>query len=297
MRVIGAFDRAVRAVAMSADGRFLAATSDGHSLILQDWVGSELWRTRCQSDSQLSFSPDGFWLASCSTTDLQIWGTDGRPALRPPVSPGLPFAGGVAFAPNGKHLVASRNGSLSPPAISSASLGQLTRWTVPTWQPAPGFDPWPAFPHLTFSADGQFVAGINPLVCEFRFAVSGGLQCRVRMRGRGVHTFVSFAPDSRAAICGWDAELHVIEPVGGKAIRLLHSPDLPFRDAAFTGTGRHVGTVDHTGMLRLWDATTWEVARTYDWGVGPLTCVAFTADGLAGACGTENGQIVLFDLD
>ena len=41
----------------------------------------------------------------------------------------------------------------------------------------------------------------------------------------------------------------------------------------------------------------WQVATAYDWQAGPLTCVAFTADGLAGVCGTTGGQLILFDLE
>jgi hypothetical protein len=39
------------------------------------------------------------------------------------------------------------------------------------------------------------------------------------------------------------------------------------------------------------------VVREYDWGCGPLTCLAFTADGLAGVCGTADGRLVQFDVD
>ena len=55
-------------------------------------------------------------------------------------------------------------------------------------------------------------------------------------------------------------------------------------------------TIDGTGALTLWDAEYWQVVRTYDWRVGPLTRVAFTADGLTGVCGTEAGQLVVFDI-
>jgi hypothetical protein len=117
------------------------------------------------------------------------------------------------------------------------------------------------------------------------------------MGGRGVFSFVSFSPDSQALVCGWDAELHVVETFGGRGLRRVNAPGVPFHDAAWTGTGRHVGTVDGTSVLRLWDAGTWAVDRAYDWNAGALVCVAFAADGLAGVCGTDRGQLVLFDLD
>jgi WD40 repeat protein len=70
-----------------------------------------------------------------------------------------------------------------------------------------------------------------------------------------------------------------------------------FRDGAFAGSGRHLATIDDGGVLKLWDARTWQVARAYDWRCGPLTCLAFTADGTAGVCGTADGRLVQFDVD
>ncbi|MDB5309872.1 MAG: domain, G-beta repeat [Gemmataceae bacterium] len=299
MRVIDAFDRPVQAVAVSADGRFLAATSTGHALALWHWAGCEpAWRIVCPGSQQLGFSPDGVWVASCGVNFLRVWPTDGRPPVQLPVVRGVPFAGGVAFTPDAKHLVASRDGSGTTVSFSTASHGQLARWFVPTWQRVPGFDDHlPVFPRLAVSSNGQYVVGINPLVCELRFVVSGGLQARVRMGGRGRHAFVSFSPDSQTLVCGWDAELHVVETLGGRGVRQVNVSGAPFRDAAFTGTGRHVGTVDGTAVLQLWDVETWAVERAYDWNAGALTCLAFSADGLAGVCGTDRGQLVLFDLD
>jgi hypothetical protein len=34
-----------------------------------------------------------------------------------------------------------------------------------------------------------------------------------------------------------------------------------------------------------------------DWRCGPLTALAFTPDGTAAAVGTDDGRVVLFDLD
>jgi len=299
MRVIDGFERAVRAVAVSADGRFLAAASS-HVLAVWDWAGGERWRAACGSGPQLAFSPDGEWLATCAGNDLQVWPTDGRPPARPAVAPGSPLGGGVAFAPDGKHLVAGRNGPTTWPLVAVPGVGRLERWAVPSWQPAPGIDYWEAFPRLEFSRNGDFLAGIHPFGCQLRFARVGGRQGEVRRRGRagGTHPFLSFAPDSRTLLCGWDDELHVVDTGNGReARREIRSPDAPFRDAAFTGSGRHAGTVDGAGVLRLWDAEAWEVERAFDWGAGPLTCLAFTADGLAGVCGTAAGQLVLFDLE
>ncbi len=95
----------------------------------------------------------------------------------------------------------------------------------------------------------------------------------------------------------------------------------PFHDAAFTGSGRHFATIEQpgrwkrwdaytgawevvfdpganrNGRLKLWNPETWDVVREYDWDCGLLTCLAFTADGSAGVCGTADGRLVQFDVD
>jgi WD40 repeat protein len=294
MRVIDAFDRPVQGVAVSADGRLLAAIT-GHELAAWDWSdGRRLWGVAVPTARQVAFSPDGRWLVASTPVDVRLWESDfratsGRPAIEFRVPAGQAFAGGVGFTPDGKHLVASQAGS--------AHLGQLVRWSVPGWQPVPGFDLVPPYTRLAISRDGQFLAGISPRVFDLRYAASGGLNVHPRGPRPGRDPIVAFSPDSGTCAYGWDAELRLLDSLSGNELRRVVSPDAPFWDAAFTGSGRHLGTADGDGVLRLWDTTAWKVSHAYDWNAGPLTCLAFTADGVAGVCGTASGQLVLFDLD
>ena len=52
-----------------------------------------------------------------------------------------------------------------------------------------------------------------------------------------------------------------------------------------------------TGTVRSWDAATGTLRHTYNWGLGKLYTAAFAPDGLVGAAGTADGQIVLWDLE
>jgi WD40 repeat protein len=212
-----------------------------------------------------------------------------------------PFAGGVAVSPDGKLLVAARAGA--------ANRAALARRSLPGFQPLSGFDFWSPFRRLAFSPDGQFLAGIWPgsgesedglagAEFELRFAASGGLDYRHRgtTPGAGGPTgFVGFTRDNALCAFGWGDEFHVVGISTGTS-RHLRRVEATFRDAAFTGSGRHLATVGG-GRLTLWDAGSWEPVREYDWGCGPLTCLAFTADGSAGVCGTADGRLVQFDVD
>lgn len=288
MRFIDVSDEPVRAVAVSPDGRHLAALA-GTSVFVLNWDGQRQTKWNQRYAGQLAFSPDGEWLAVGGSAPV-VWRV-GEP--RPQVPPHFAhtrYSGGVGFAPDGKHLYASR--------VPFGTAGErMDRWSLPLLKPAEGFDGWPPFPRLAFSPDGQFVGCVRHDRFELRFAVSGGISARLLMPGDPDSAFAAFSPDSTRAAVGWDGELHILDALAGKEVRWLMSPGAPFRDASYTGSGKHLVTADDAGGLKFWNPTTWTVERTYEWHAGPLTCVSCTADGLAGACGTESGKVLLFDVD
>jgi WD40 repeat protein len=312
MRVIDAFNAAVHALAVAPDGRFLAAASDRGEIVVWDWMtAAERNRVRHHFPAvQLAFAPDSAWWAAAGNgpDSVQLHGLDQYLLVQLPPGAEREFAGGVAFAPDGKHLVISEQAYWGGDAV-------LSRWTIPGWKPVTGFDYWPPFRRLVFSPDGQYLAGINPYRFELRIAVTGGLNGwgrwvprKVKVKGRdgkekeedektSQSSFLTFSRDSQTFVAGWDEVFHVLDTVNGYVRHTVRLPGSPVRDAAFTGSGRHLGTVDRSGTLKLWDAEGWQVVRAYDWRAGPLTRVAFTADGLAGVCGTEAGQLIVFDLD
>ena len=51
------------------------------------------------------------------------------------------------------------------------------------------------------------------------------------------------------------------------------------------------------GTVRLWDAATRKALRVFDWGIGPLSCLGFSPDGMLGAAGAADGTIVVWDVD
>jgi WD40 repeat protein len=284
MRVIPEFDNPVRAVAFSPDGRFLAAT-DGYEVTVRAWPSGEpMNRTACSDPvGQVAFTPGGNWVVFAHRGGLFSLHTG--PAKPFPMS-AAGFSGGVAVSPDGKTLAATRAGR--------RGQVRLERWDLPGFALKTGFDFWSPFARLAFSPNGEFLAGIGPDTFELRIAVSGGLNGRRQVRYVG-DGFLAFSRDSLAVVFGWETDLHVMETRAGNLLRRVTSPGAAFRDAAFVG--RHLATVDGTPELRVWSADSWEVVRGYDWAAGGLTCVAAAADGLAGACGTESGSLVVFDVD
>lgn len=322
MRVIEAFDGPVQAVAVSPDGRFLAAAA-GTQLGVWHWVsGTEAcWlsgRGGSGGYGQLTFTPDGDWLLFRSGRRLERLSpaTGTQVALR-----SGPCSGGVAVAPDGKELVATQAGY--PQEV------QLQRWLLPEWREVDGITFWSPFIRIAFSPDGEHIAGISHTSFELRFAHSFGLNRREvppekisapewerlhrhRWQQREPHpwqeddeppepsagvAFLTFSRDSEAVVFGWETEFRVMETRAGNVLKRVVPPGGLFHDAAFVGSGRQLVTVDGTRVMSMWSAESWEVLRGYDWAAGGLTCVAVTADGLAGVCGTDTGRLVVFDVD
>lgn len=299
MRLIDLDRDEVRTVSVSPDGRFLAASGANGWLSVLDWATAEpvLRLPLGVACDQFAFGPEG-WLAYVHYTNLII---DRLDATSKPAELGGGFAGGVAVSPDGRTFVAARAG---PPKET-----KFERWSLPTLRRGAGFEGCSPFRRLTFSPNGTYLAGIwpgiprryrsEPARFELRYAASGGIDHRYPTTGDrayGTVGFVSFSHDSGTCVFGWESEFHVLDISTGTS-RYLRRVEAPFRDAAFTGSGRLFATVDEMGLLKLWDPTTWQVVRAYDWGAGPLTSLAFTADGSAGVCGTANGQLVQFDVD
>lgn len=298
MRLIDLDAGEVRTAAVSPDGRFLAASGAGGWLSVFEWATGELLRRLPLGAvcDQFAFTPDGCLVYVHHTTlRLDPLGTDVKPT-----EVGGNFAGGVAVSTDGKAMVATRAGP--------AGQAKLDKWALPGMRRQSGFDGLSPFRKLAFSPNGVYLAGIwsgiarrrpEPARFELLYGASGGIDHRYQPPDGAAFAsagFVSFAHDSGMCAFGWEGEFHVLDISTGTS-RHLRRVETPFRDAAFTGSGRLFATAEQSGALKMWDPLSWRVVREYDWGCGPLSCLAFTADGTAGVCGTASGQLVLFDVD
>ena len=78
--------------------------------------------------------------------------------------------------------------------------------------------------------------------------------------------------------------------------RKYHDSQKYLTGVAFHPSGHYLAVPSNDGAVNVFDTTTWNVARTFTWTIGPLRSVAFSQDGLLAAAGGI-GKIVVWDWD
>lgn len=66
---------------------------------------------------------------------------------------------------------------------------------------------------------------------------------------------------------------------------------------AFNPAGTLLATVGDSGLVNLYDTKTWKPTGTFDWKIGKLRAVCFSADGTRAAALSETGDIMVWDME
>lgn len=70
-----------------------------------------------------------------------------------------------------------------------------------------------------------------------------------------------------------------------------------FTGVAFHPSGRYLAATSNDATVKLYDTTTWEVARSFTWDIGRMRSVCFSPDGTLAAAGSDSGKVVVWDVD
>jgi WD40 repeat protein len=70
-----------------------------------------------------------------------------------------------------------------------------------------------------------------------------------------------------------------------------------FTGIAFHPSGRYLGATSNDQTVKLYDTTTWKVAKTFTWKIGRMRSIAFSPDGTLAASGSDSGKVVVWDVD
>ena len=96
---------------------------------------------------------------------------------------------------------------------------------------------------------------------------------------------------------GASCYLYRTDDVGLKPVKLTNKNRTHLNSAAFHPSGHILATAGNDGTVSLYDTTSWQVTKTFDWKIGKLRCVAFSPDGALAAVGSDTGKVVVWDVD
>ncbi len=109
---------------------------------------------------------------------------------------------------------------------------------------------------------------------------------------------VAFTPDeSRVCVAfGHRAAVWRLDDMAPPPVKLRgHKQQV--RAVGFLPGGGTVLTAAMDGTVRLWDADAGTELRSFDWGIGKVRVAAVSPDGTMCAAGSDDGRLVVWDVD
>lgn len=70
-----------------------------------------------------------------------------------------------------------------------------------------------------------------------------------------------------------------------------------YTGVAFHPSGQFLAATNNDSTVKLFDTTTWKLARTFEWDIGKMRSVCFSPDGTLAAAGSDKGKVVVWDVD
>jgi WD40 repeat protein len=128
-------------------------------------------------------------------------------------------------------------------------------------------------------------------------ALDGETIHTIGKEGKQPASTVALSPDGSTVAWGVQADLYIhrLGPSGFHAYRRLGKSH--FNGIAWHPSGDFLVTVNGDGKADYWDTRTAEWRQSFDWGLGKLRAVAFSDDGDRAACCSEEGHVVVWDVD
>ena len=108
----------------------------------------------------------------------------------------------------------------------------------------------------------------------------------------GTAPVLAIAPDSRTFVtCHTNAlAIRDVEDLEAAPRRVRNDSRAHFNALAFHPSGRYLAATTSDKTVKLFDTTTWEVARAFTWDIGRLRSITFSPDGRSPRPGATRGR-------
>jgi WD40 repeat protein len=223
------------------------------------------------------------------------------------------FAGGLHIGPSAFDSVGDWYVCVSCPGDGPCFLSAF-RWSgaaeTPIWR-APILDAPDELAyvsHLACLGDGErFVSvernlsrrlGDGRCWVAIRSRTDGRLlQSSNRLFGHGDRVFGSRHADVIVVMKPKSLRIHPTDDLDAPPRVLKNDTPKHFTGVAFHPSGRYLAATSNDATVKLYDTTTWEIARTFTWDIGRMRSIAFSRDGALAAAGSDSGKVVVWDVD
>lgn len=296
-------------------GRLIAAASRTFGVVsdLEMWDAStgarRLFHEIPDHDAAgaVAFTPDGRYLLAADRelklTVIDV-GTAGTVASVP-TSPGLGRSEFALSADGARLIVSSSRNQCG--AVECFAVGPELAFRRLWVEGPPHAFLW--FDAVAITPDGRRAAAVR----RFSFSGLGGrpyLGVSVRSAETGkelfvnsvdpaspVHQLAFTADGAKLLVRTDDRTVAMFDAATGAAAGELVHPRRPYVTAIAVHPRGPVACARTDGTVTFWDAAKCAQLRTLDWKAGKLVSVAFSPDGALAAAGTEDGKVVVWDVD
>lgn len=282
---------AVRALAVSRDGRFLASGGNDKTVKLWDiQTGKELLNLTAHNGmvESLSFSADGRFLASGGVDNsLIIWDVaSGKPQFK--LSEHLGSIKSLAFSPNGLFLA------------SGGSDQVIKIWDLVKWRSVKTLKNAGVVTALQYSFDGEQLASGNTDSIVKIWKTSNGREITALPGHKGKILALLFLNNEQLISGSEDRTVKVWDipkRLEIKSVTGLTGSSDPIVSAAISKDGRllAVGNGDRTAAI--FDTASGEKLKTFENRTFGYYCVSFSSDERWFAAGNLDNTIKLWDLE
>jgi hypothetical protein len=276
----------IRALAISADGRFGLSGSVDNSMRLWDlttFKEIQSFKGHTKQVWGVAFVPGGKHVLSASwDATVKMWDvTTGKDVktFNHPVD-----VNGVFVSRDGKWM------------LTCCDDKHMRLWDLVKYEEVKKYSPHTNFCYCgAFSPSGQYVASGGADKRAMVFELNTGKVVREVEQNNAIYV-VAFSPDGKYLFTCGDNAVHMWNIETGKEEKRFESPTGYINSMALSADGKRLLTGGEDKVVRVWDVTTGKVVKDFPGHTTTISAVAMTADGRRALTGQTDGGIRYWGL-